>query len=69
MSGLTKEQKTAKREENKRPTHNDKTPPWRAVWNSRNGPAKRLTERPYRGKSERRQVIKERRERKASAAA
>lgn len=39
-------------------------PIWRVAWNSARGPARRLSEKPYRGKAERRRVIKERRERK-----
>jgi hypothetical protein len=63
MSGLSKEQKTAKRLANKRPTHHDlrDSARNRTFWNSRNGTFRRLSERAYRGKSERRQVIKRKR--------
>lgn len=61
IAPLTKEdlERAAKRIAEKR----ERKPPWRAVWNS-SGPAVRLKPRPYRGKRERREVIKQRREAK-----
>ena len=59
-----KREKEAKRLANKRPTTKTKTRPWRPFWNSARGPIRRLNEKPYKGKSDRRRVIKERRERK-----
>jgi hypothetical protein len=64
MSGLTKEQKIAKREAGKRPTPTTRNGHASLIaWDSgKRGQARSYKIRPYRGKSERRRVIKERRE-------
>lgn len=51
---MTKTEKLAKREANKRPTHKDKAPAWISVWDSARGPARRLTKRSYQLEKERR---------------
>jgi hypothetical protein len=66
MNLPTKEEKEAEKEKAERKLLKklQASPPWLPRWNSVNGPARRLSEKPYRGKAERRRVIKERRERK-----
>jgi hypothetical protein len=71
MSGLSIEEKQAKREANKQPRHHDVSPAklWRPWWIAQfHGTYVSPRVRPYRGKSERRQVIAAKRRLKLAAA-